>query len=74
MQQIENYKVELRQYLDQSGLASHTLGLLHSALPPVIKFVDDAASLGCNQARKIIADLHQQDKEIEYTDSLMVSV
>ena len=72
VQQIENYKVELRQYLDQSGLALHTLGLLHSALPPVIKSVDDAASLGCNQARKIIVDLHQQDKEIEYTDSLMV--
>ena len=74
VQQIENYKVELRQYLDQSGLASHTLGLLHSALPPVIKSMDSAASLGCNQARKIIIDLHRQDKEIEYTDSLMVSL
>lgn len=73
VQQIESYKVELRQYLDQSSLASHTLGLLHSALPPVIRSVDNAASLGCNQARKIIVDLHQQDKEIGYTDSLMVS-
>ena len=73
VQQIENYKVELRQYLDQSGVASHTLGLLHSALPPVIRSMDSAASLGCNQARKTIVDLHQQDKEIDYTDSLMVS-
>lgn len=73
VQQIENYKVELRQYLDQSGLASHSLGLLHSALPPVIRSVDNAASLGCNQARKVIMELHQRDKEIEYTDSLMVS-
>ena len=73
VQQIENYKVELRQYINQSGLASHVLGLLHSALPPVIKSMDNAASLGCNQARKTVIDLHQHDKEIGYTDSLMVS-
>ena len=74
VQQIENYKNELRDYLDQSGFASHTLGLLHSVLPPVIKSVDNAASLGCNQARKTMVDLHQEDKKVEYTDSLMVSL
>ena len=70
--QIENYKAELRQYLDGSGLASHTLGLLHSTLPTVVKTMDSIASLGCNQARKMMATLHEHDKEIKYTDSLMV--
>ena len=70
--QIENYKVELREYLDGSGLASHTLSLLHSTLPSVVKTMDSAASLGCNQARKMMVALHEHDKQIEYTDNLMV--
>ncbi len=69
---LQQYKNELRAYLDSSGLAEHTLTLLRFLLPSVVSSVDEAASSGCNLARQTMIDLHTKEKAIEYTDGIMV--
>ena len=72
IQQIDKYKSQLFEYLNTSGITSHTLELLHQVLSGVVTSVDRATSIGASQARQAMIDLHQCDKKVEYADNLMV--
>ncbi len=72
MDRISNFNV-LFFLQETSGIADHSLTLLHQALPTVVRDVDLATSSGCSQARKAMIQLHSLDKKIEYTDNLMVN-
>ena len=68
----QSYKSELQAHLVQSCVPSLTLQLLETVLPCVVTGVDQTACFGSSAARQAMVDLHMTDKEVEYTDSLMV--
>jgi len=55
-----------------SELCGQSVRLLKMTLPRVVQALNSETSAGCNQARKAMAVLHQAEKKIEFTDSLMV--
>ncbi len=70
----QSYKSELQAHLVQSRVPSLTLQLLETVLPSVVAGVDQTACFGSSTARQAMVDLSLADKEVEYTDSLMVCV
>ena len=56
---------------DASPLCGHVESVVTRLLPRVVSSVD-FSTYGCSSARQAMIDLHGKEKDVDYTDTLMV--